>query len=408
MQLDIPTSWDNALLDGLIAQSGNGGESFQIYGALPAAFPTGRPDDVPKISRETAAGHFVHAKRLGIETNYLLNGIKGARCLTDDPARVGEYLRWITRELRPDLITVSEPELQRTLNRDFGWESFCISAIAGIRDRCGIEQWIKNTQGYGTVRSLVLHHDVTQCGWQDILEIAEAAKNFGIRAKLMMTESCYGGCQVRQTHYAHVGQAAGAQAFSDPYQASCMLKRLTDPASLLDLAGFITPEELHFEFGKTGMEGFKITGRSCSAAWIERACSHYLTGRSPKNLYDLIVFTAPLLREKLGMELEQLFFLDAEAYGEFIAHARDLSPDDRKAFTQVTAAQLFNLGLFKINDPGSIYEVHNGTLRPAVPGKYFSMLQENLLEGQGGEMAIKIAKVVVGKSIGMSDRGIPK
>lgn len=396
MQLDIPTSWDNALLNGLVTQAGTG-ESFQIYGALPAAFPTGRPDDVPKISRDTATGHYAYARSLGMETNYLLNGTKGARYFAGDSARVGEYFTWITRELGPDLITVSDPELQKALNQDFGWESFCVSTIAAIRDGKGIGQWIKSTQGYGAVRSLVLHHDVTQHGWQDIREIAEAAKSFGIRAKLMMTESCYGGCQVRQAHYAFVGQAAGKQAFSDPFQVSCMLKRLTDPASLLDLAGFITPEELHSNLGETGMTGFKITGRSCSAAWIERACRHYLSGHSPTNLFELIVFTSPFLREEFGMEVDQLFYLDSRAYGEFIAIARDLRGDDRQAYVQETAARLFNSGLLKINDPGSVYEVQKGILFAAVPGKYFTALRDLLFKDQIKKAGIKIAERVIGQ-----------
>ncbi|MEI6705010.1 MAG: hypothetical protein WCL71_15980 [Deltaproteobacteria bacterium] len=398
MQIDVPTFWDNSLLDSLVAKSRNG-ESFQIYGALPTVFPTGRPDDVPSVSRETVEAHFAYAKGLGMETNYLLNGTKGSRYLSDDPVRVGEYLSWLTSVLLPDLITVSDPELQKILYQKFGWGSFCISAIAGIRDRRGIEQWVKSTQGYGAVHSLVLHHDLTQWTWQDIQEIVESSKSFGIRAKLMMTESCYGGCQVRQAHYAYVGQTAQSPARGDPFQASCMLKRLTDPASLLDLAGFITPEELHSNFNQTGMEGFKITGRSCSAAWVERASHHYLTGRSPNNLYDIIVFTSPLLRDRLGMELEQLFFLDAEAYGKFISQARNIPPDDRKAFIQATATRLFESGLFRINDPGSVYEVKNGNLRLAVPGKYFSALHEHFMQGQGKETAIKIAKIVVGKPI---------
>lgn len=395
MQLDIPTSWDDALLEGLIAQAANG-ECFQIYGALPTAFPTGRPDDVPKISRETVVGHFARAKRLGIETNYLLNGTKGARYFAGDSARVGEYFTWITRELGPDLITVSDPELQKALNQDFGWKSFCVSAIAAIRDGRGIEQWIKNTQGYGIVRSLVLHHDVTQHGWQDIREIAEVAKGFGIFAKLMMTESCYGGCQVRQAHYAFVGQAAGRHAFSDPFQVSCMLKRLTNPASLLDLAGFITPEELHSNLGETGMGGFKITGRSCSAAWIERACRYYLSGHSPANLFELIVFTSPFLREEFGMEVDQLFYLNSQAYGEFIVRARELHGDDRRAYMQETAVRLFNSGLLKINDPGSVYEVREGILSAAVPGQYFTALRDLLFKDQTKKGGTKIAERVIG------------
>ncbi|MFZ1547245.1 MAG: hypothetical protein WAT12_09115 [Candidatus Nitrotoga sp.] len=393
MHIDVPTSWQTSLLDKLAAQVREG-HSLQIYGALPSVFPTGRPDDVPNIGHDAAIEHFDYARQLGIETNYLANGSKGARYFSQHPEQGREYFTWITRELRPDLITVSDPELQVALNRQFGWESYCISAIAGIQDRLGLDRWLEATKGCGSVRSLVLHHDVTQCGWQEIQEVANAARNFGIRSKLMMTESCYGGCRVRQAHYASVGQAAETRPALDPYQVSCMLKRLTNPGSLLDLAGFITPEELHRYFADSGIDGFKITGRSYSADWIDRACSYYFSGHSPRNLFEIIVFTSPLLRETLGMEVDQLFHLDFEAYQKYSEKVRGLQPSERSTFTEETAIQLFNSGLLKINDIGAEYGEHKGKLTLIVPGKYASALRNRIREGESGKSAIKIKNLL--------------
>lgn len=393
MHIDVPTSWQSALLDKLADQVREG-HFLQIYGALPSVFPTGRPDDVPNIGRDAAIAHFDCARQLGIETNYLANGSKGARYFCQHPEQGREYFTWITRELRPDLITVSDPALQVMLYREFGLESFCISAIAGIRDRCGLERWLEATKGCGTVRSLVLHHDVTQSDWREIREVAEAARNYGIRAKLMMTESCYGGCRVRQAHYAFHGQAAELRPALDTFQVSCMLKRLINPGSLLDLAGFITPEELHTCFADSGIDGFKITGRSYSAEWIERACSYYFSGHSPLNLFEIIVFTSPLLRETLGMEVEQLFYIDAEAYREYSGKARGLQPSERSTFSEETAIRLFNSGLLKINDTGAEYGEHEGKLILEVPGKYASALRNRIREGESDKSAIKIKNLL--------------
>lgn len=398
MHIDVPTSWQSSLLDKLGVQVREG-QSLQIYGALPSAFPTGRPDDVPNIGRDSAAEHFDYARQLGIETNYLANGSKGAHYFCQHPEQGHEYFTWITRELRPDLITISDPELQVVLHREFGWESFCISAIAGIRDQRGLERWLETTKGCGTVRSLVLHHDVTQCDRLEIQEVADAAQNFGIRAKLMMTESCYGSCRARQAHYAFVGQAPGSRPAFDPFQESCMLKRLLNPASLLDLAGFVTPEELHTGFSKSGIDGYKITGRSRSADWVDRACGHYFSGHSPRNLFEIIVFTSPFLRETLGMEVEQLFYLDSEAYRKYSEQARVLQPSDRSSFTQETAIRLFQSGLLKINDPGARYTEHKRKLTLEVPGEYASMLRSQLLKMDGSQSGAKIAKAVIGESI---------
>ncbi|MDD5212537.1 MAG: hypothetical protein PHV62_09000 [Sulfuricurvum sp.] len=383
MQIEVATSWQNPLLDKLKAQT-RAGNTLQIYGALPAAFPTGRPDDVPKVERRAAVEHFQYAKHLNIETNYLINGAKGAHYFSQNQEQVREYFSWVTRCLRPDLITISDPELQIILNKEFGWVSFCISAIAGIEGRRGIKQWQEVMAGFGTVRSLVLHHNVTQKGWAEIREVNKIALSYGIRAKLMMTESCYGGCKARQLHYAFVGQGPGSRPAVDAYQVACMSKRLHEPASLLDLAGFITPEELHSGFAETGIEGFKITGRSCSAGWVERACSHYFSGRSPQNLFEIIVLTSPFLREALGMELDQLFYLDSEAYNAYSSEARHLGGDERTAFRQSTAIKLFETGLLKINDPGAVYSVCNGNLKLDKPGQYATALQLQLGGTRGG------------------------
>jgi len=385
MHIDVPTSWQSSLLDSLGVQVREG-QSIQIYGALPSAFPTGRPDDVPKVEREAAVAHFNYAKQLSIETNYLVNGSKGARYFSNHLEQVYEYLSWVTHELRPDLITVSDPELQVVLYREFGLESFCISAVAGIRDRGGLEHWLENTKGCGLVRSLVLHHDVTQSGWREIREVSDAARSYGIQAKLMMTESCYGGCRVRQAHYASVGQAADPRPALDLFQVSCMLKRLTNPSSLLDLAGFITPEELHTRFAKSGIGGFKITGRSCSADWISCACSHYFSGRSPRNLFEIIVFTSPLLRETLGIEVEELFYLDSEAYLEYNEQARELQPNERSSFIEETALRLFQSGLLKVNDPGVRYSEHEMALTLKVQGKYALTLRNRIHESKAEKL----------------------
>lgn len=394
MHIDVPTSWRPSLLDKLAVQVREG-NSLQIYGALPSVFPTGRPDDVPNIGRDAAVEHFSYARQLSIETNYLVNGVKGACYFSQNPGQTGEYFDWITRELRPDLITVSDPDLQLVLNREFGWESFCISAISGIQNRFGLEQWLTVTKGCGVVRSVVLHHDLTQGNWQDIREVANAAKTYGICAKLMMTESCYGGCRVRQAHYAFVGQSAESRPALDSFQVSCMLKRLISPSSLLDLAGFITPEDLHTSFSNCDIDGFKITGRSCSADWVGRACDHYFSGASPRNLFEIVVFTAPLLRETLGIELDQLFYLDAEAYREYSARIRGLQPCDRKTFTQETATRLFRLGLLKINDPGAVYRDYKGKLISQVLGAYASMLRSCIQKIEAGNSIPDVLSIIV-------------
>lgn len=379
----------------MLAEQSRAGHSFQLYGAIPFSFPTGRPDDVPMIDRESAIGHFREARELGLETNYLINGARGSRFLAAHRQAVREYFEWVIHELRPDLITISDPELQIILNLEFGWKAFCISAIAGIRDESGLIRWLEHTKGDGHVRSVVLHHDVTQRSYAGISALARAAQDRDVRPKLMVTESCYGGCKMRQAHYGFVSQPSGTRPQHDPFQMSCMMKRLVEPASLLDLAGFITPDEISVISAMTGMDSFKITGRSCSAEWIARACQHYCSGQSPVNLFELIVFTAPLLRETLGIKVEELFHLDSGAYLRFQREIRTMPETERRAFRRETARDWFRSGLLRINDPGGTYEVRDGAMQQLMPGTYFSALERQFrAEGRRGQNG-KIAEIVI-------------
>lgn len=394
MHIDVPTTWDSKLLRMLTEQS-RADHSFQLYGALPFSFPTGRPDDVPTISRESAIGHFREAKALGLETNYLINGAKGSRFFAEKGQAVREYIEWVTQELRPDLITISDPDLQIILNLEFGWEAFCISAIAGIRNESGLIRWLEHTKSNGHVRSVVLHHDVTQRSYTGISALARAAQDRDVRPKLMVTESCYGGCKMRQAHYGFVSQPSGTRPQHDPFQMSCMMKRLAEPTSLLDLAGFITPDEIADISAMTGVDSFKITGRSCSAEWIARACHHYCSKQSPINLFELIVFTAPLLRETLGIRVEELFYLDSGAYLRFRQEIRAMLEPERQAFLRETARDWFQSGLLRINDPDGTYEVIDGALQQLVPGRYFSALERQFRAEDRSGQNRKIAELVV-------------
>lgn len=398
MHIDVPTTWDSKLLR-MLAEQSRAGHSFQLYGALPFSFPTGRPDDVPTIGKESAIGHFREAKALGFETNYLINGAKGSRFFAEQGQTVREYIEWVTQELRPDLITISDPDLQIILNLEFGWEAYCISAIAGIRDESGLMRWLEHTKDNGHVSSVVLHHDVTQRSYAGISTLARAAQDRNVRPKLMVTESCYGGCKVRQAHYGFVSQPSGTRPRHDPFQMSCMMKRLVEPASLLDLAGFISPDEISAISAITGVDSFKITGRSCSAEWIARACKHYCSGQSPINLFELIVFTAPLLRETLGIKVEELFHLDSGAYLRYLQEIRSMLEPERQAFRRKTARDWFQSGLLRINDPGGTYEVIAGTLQQSVPGTYFSAL-ERQFRACGGRQNGKIAEIVIDNMLG--------
>ncbi len=382
MHLDIPATWDSALLQSLADKSRGHGITCSIYGAIPAAFPTGRPDDVAIVQQKRVEQHFGEAKRLGLGTNYLLNGFRGGRVLNEDNREILGLIQWVVQDLNPDFVTVSDPELANFMSVEYGWDRFIVSTIGAIKSLYDLKRWMKCAGVKTNIVSVVLHHDAARGHHCELLKIVEFARKNNIQITVMVTESCYHGCRVRQAHYGLVANPRRMDSGFDPYQASCILKRLREPSALLDLSGFLMPEELREIQSETGISSFKITGRSCSNEWISSVTEHYMKGHSPINLYDMIVFTAPLLKERLNMDVSGLFFLDSPSYLTIGRYLKSLEPGSRDwtDYLNRQAVDLFDSGCLVISDPGGEYTTEDGRVIQKKAGAYASMLTDHLYQ----------------------------
>jgi collagenase-like PrtC family protease len=382
MHLDIPATWDSASLRALAEQCSINGVTCSIYGAILDTFPTGRPDDVAVVLRQEIEQHFRLAATLGVESNYLLNGFKGVQLLDKPEHHIKEFIQWVARELNPGVITISDPKLARILSNKYGWNSFIISTIAGIKTVHELQQWMKQSSVVESIQSVVLHHDVVRSDREALLELVDFAQKHNIRLTVMVTESCYHSCRVRRAHYALVARPERMENGFDSHQASCILKRLRDPATSLDLSGFLMPEELGKIEAEIGISSFKITGRSCSNEWISNVAEYYLKGRSPVNLYDMIVFTAPLLKSYLNMKVSDLFFLDSSSYFSIVRNLKLPEPGSNgwRDFLNGKAVDLFNSGRLVIHDPDSEYIIRDGRIVQKKAGTYASMLADHLYQ----------------------------
>jgi collagenase-like PrtC family protease len=224
-----------------------------------------------------------------------------------------------------------------------------------------------------------LHHDFAGLDTGREAKLVESLRGEGIEPDVMVTESCSRCCPVREQHYAFFGENARMEwtpAFTDPFQIGCVIDRLQRPETLLDLAGFLSPSRLDAFSDLTGITGFKLSGRSMPSEWVLNCLKHYAARRDPANIFELVVFTTPFL-EEMKMASHDLFFLSADAYRELFDELVEtrVAVSERRGWIQDKAAQFFNEGRLRINDPGSEYSVHGGVLRCVKPGEYALMLR---------------------------------
>jgi collagenase-like PrtC family protease len=343
--------------------------NFKFYGSLKNTFPTGRPNDFESTNKNDAKKIFELINRNGHSSNYLLNGFISNKVINE----FLELFDWIVNELCPDYVTISSIEIFKLL-KTCGYKNVEISAIAGISNRASLE---KLQFDLNHVKSLVLHHsfakgfDISGHSFIDFLFKKD------IEPIILVTESCFFRCPFRQQHYRFIGiQQLGK--FIDPYQIFCMKRRLLHPESLVDLAGFLLPEQIPEFQKKTNIRSFKISGRSMSPEWILNTTKAYLKGQSPENLYEIIVFTSPFL-EEFGMKIQDLFYLDSKAYNELYHELIEQSTQkQRHSFLKKKAAELFLGGKLKINDPNSQYDVVQGELKVIKKGDYLKRLETEL------------------------------
>lgn len=367
LTFDLPLLLDDSFP---ILSKGN-----QYYGNLSFGFPTGRPNDVESIELNQFIGLVQNTINHSNEFNFLLNGDLSHL----DISFFYNYFSWIINEVRPSVITFSHPSVYHYLVNEFKYTNLEISAIAGIRSIKGFKHFIsKNNININHISKIVFHHDITR-NYQEAIPLVEFLKTNGISPRVLVTESCYYNCALRKLHYSSFSEAyiKVNDEFINSYQIHCIAKRLLHPETILDLSGFLLPEQLG-EYSKlSGINAFKISGRSESANWIYNTSQAYINGKSPDNLFEIIVFTSPLL-EQLGLKVSDLFYLNSHSYFDLFKELVLIeSKHEKQMFLQRKAIELYENKLLSINDPNSTYGLVNGLLKLVKKGEYLNLLEKN-------------------------------
>lgn len=367
ISFDVPIVFSGELLVDI--------NNIQYYGMVPNSFPSGRPNDTKLLSKNEFQNSIMAIRNIGGEINYLLNGSIG----NIDLAIFHKHIQWIISEIKPDIITFSNPRVYHYLKSKFNFRSFEISAIAGINSEIKFNKFISSGDiSISDIKKIVLHHDATITG-SHLSNLIESLHRISISPRVLVTESCYYNCPFRKRHYdSLLGAFRNAnQKFIDLYQFACIRKRLLHPETLFDLSGFLLPEELHAYSEKTGINAFKISGRSKSSSWISNTVKSYINFQSKENIYELIVFTAPGL-DLFGMDTSDLFFLRSDSYLEISSELAKISDKKRKDFIKEQSVSLFLNGGLRINDPNSVYDVINGKLTLVKKGDYLQYIDNTI------------------------------
>lgn len=113
---------------------------------------------------------------------------------------LNEYLKWVINDLRPDVVTISSPELMSIVREISSGIPIHISIIAGVKNAINLEKYLNFKPS-----RLVPHHD---CGkdFVALKELIEISNKHHTEVELLSTESCLRKCSNREAHYKYLVQ----------------------------------------------------------------------------------------------------------------------------------------------------------------------------------------------------------
>lgn len=362
IKYSIPSLFDNNELMRLVLINNNNGVLSEIYGAIRSKFPTGRPNDTKNVTKECFVQNYKMARKLGLQTNYLLNGIydyERSNIIDRTP-----YLEWIFSEVKPDIVTVSDRDLMSLLVQRYDVKNIKISAIAGVKSVCDLMYYLQADNIADRVKGVVLHHDITAMLCPEIEKVIAICEKNQIIPSVIVNESCYYGCVHRKKHYSLVGEAVNNKnTYYDFYQALCFIKRMINPETILDLVGFIPPELVLDYSGYTGIKSFKISGRSNTSKKIISDVKAYIDGKSYENVFEYVLFSLPNTKFFEKYSISDIIYLNSCKYIELLFEVKDIKDiEKRKKKYKSIIGSMLNDGSLRINKDIVEFVLKNNSL----------------------------------------------
>ncbi len=281
MRLSVATNFDPALVEAVREYP-----VVELFGKLREdAVGGGRaPYQLARISRRRLADHVRHARRAGIEFNYLLNAsCLGNREMTRAGQREIEDLAGWLCEIGVASVTVSSPYLLALVKTRFPRLKVRISVFGGVDRVRKAQMWEEMGADCIVLDSILVN--------RELATLERIRKSVRCDLELLVNNNCLSGCALSPMHMnalSHAGQNwHGNRGFLiDWCFLRCTEMKLRDPVNYIR-SEWIRPEDLHV-YEDLGYDLFKIAERDIPTPLMLTRVKAYAGRRFDGNLLDLV------------------------------------------------------------------------------------------------------------------------
>ena len=281
MRLSVAANFDPALVEAM-----RGFPVVELFGKLREdAVGGGRaPYQLARISRKRLADHVRHARRAGIEFNYLLNAsCLGNREMTRAGQREIEELAGWLRDIGVASVTVSSPYLLKLLKTRYPGLKVRVSVFAGVDRVRKAQMWEEMGADCIVLDSILVN--------RELKALERIRKSVRCDLELLVNNNCLSGCALSPMHMnalSHAGQAwhGNRGFFIDWCFLRCTEGKLRDPVNYIR-SEWIRPEDLHV-YEELGYDLFKIAERDIPTPLMITRVRAYAGRRYDGNLLDLV------------------------------------------------------------------------------------------------------------------------
>jgi collagenase-like PrtC family protease len=280
MKFSVATNWQQELLSSINRQSVE-----EIFGKLNHDFiGGGKPSFLlPFVNRRNASNHIRKAHSLGIEFNYLLNGV----CLDNlEFTRKGQrqlrnLLDWL-ESINVDSLTVSIPYIFQIIRKRYPRFKLYVSTYAGVDSVQKALYWedlgaSKITLSQRTARNIPLLKKIRQ--------------NLRCRLQLIANIACLYDCPLLFYHRNILSHASQTNHRSGGFLIDycilkCFYRKMSDPSELIR-ALWIRPEDIRY-YEDIGIDSLKLLDRFRTTGSMAAVVKAYVGHRYDGDLKDLL------------------------------------------------------------------------------------------------------------------------
>jgi collagenase-like PrtC family protease len=281
MRFSVATNFDPALVEAM-----KGYPVVELFGKLREdAVGGGRaPYQLARVSRKRLEDHVRHARRAGIEFNYLLNAsCLGNREMTRAGQREIEELAGWLREIGVASVTVSSPYLLTLIKTRYPGLKVRVSVFGGVDRVRKAQMWEELGADCIVLDSILVNRELGA--------LERIRKSVRCDLALLVNNNCLSGCALSPMHMnalSHAGQSwhGNRGFFIDWCFLRCTERKLRNPVNYLR-SEWIRPEDLHV-YEDLGYDLFKIAERDIPTPFMVNRVRAYAGRRYDGNLLDLI------------------------------------------------------------------------------------------------------------------------